>query len=360
MGRRRSMSLYTSENMARAKSLATGWGILCGGVAVATESMLGFAWCMRVSKLLLGGWAHLGAFPPKGISHRLFARIAEHILREAFAFRARPVYRRAPALLGDVSHAVDCHKLQVVRDCQKPLYFPPLLRHLHGRRDELDAHAELRGGEPDVLDGGAHPEDRVEPGEFAGAVLRLVQKDREDQGGAGHQLPVVLGEGLWYPESVHHRLAGVAEDLAPERPHHRGELVDVDAVPAAVHLLLGEAEVRPVALPEGALLHQAAHGLAADARHLIDDVPVVCQDEAPRLAVEVRRRHRRHLDQEALVLLAYRIRQERTVGGPAPLDDLEKLQTSPPELPARPPGSIALILPRLRADLTGAERDQAR
>jgi hypothetical protein len=108
------MSLYTSENMARAKSLATGWGILCGGVAVATESMLGFAWCMRVSKLLLGGWAHLGAVPPKGISHRLFARIAEHILREAFALRARPVYRRAPALLGDVAQAVDRHKLQVV------------------------------------------------------------------------------------------------------------------------------------------------------------------------------------------------------------------------------------------------------
>src|SRR4028119_2054615 len=131
MGRRRSMSLYMSENMARAKSLATGWGILCGGVAVATARMLGVAWCMRGAKPLLGGWAHLGAVPPNGISHRLFARIAEHILREAFALRARPVYRRAPALLRDVAPPVDRHQPQVVGNCQEPLYLLPLLPHLH-------------------------------------------------------------------------------------------------------------------------------------------------------------------------------------------------------------------------------------
>jgi hypothetical protein len=65
----------------------------------------------------------------------------------------------------------------------------------------------------------------------------------------------------------------------------------VDTVPAFFHLLFGEPEVRAVALPEGAFLHESAHRLAADAGYLLYDPLVLYEDEAPRLAVEVRRRH---------------------------------------------------------------------
>src|SRR5215217_5160724 len=115
-----------------------------------------------------------------GVRLRGLAGVAEHVLREALALAARPV-DGGPALLpGYVSQPVDGHEFEVVGHPEKVLHALPVLGYLHRRGHELDAHAELGGGEPDVLDGGTHPEDGVETGELAGPVLTLVQKNGED------------------------------------------------------------------------------------------------------------------------------------------------------------------------------------
>src|SRR3712207_3713711 len=61
---------------------------------------------------------------------------------------------------------------------------------------------------------------------------------------------------------------------------------------------------------------------------LLDGVPGVDQDESPRLAVEVRRRHRGDLDQQVLVLLADRVWQKGAVGRLAFFEDLQEFHSS--------------------------------
>src|SRR4051812_40405502 len=200
---------------------------------------------------------------------------------------ARPVYGRAALLLGQVAKAVDSHELENIGYSEEVFYLLPLLGELHRRGDELDAHTEYGRGEPDVLHGRAHPEDRVEARELSGPVLGLVEEDCQKQRRSGDKLAVVLGEDFGDAEAIHNALAGVREDLTPKRFQGSGQLVDVDAVPALLHLLFRESEVRPVALPEGSLLHKSVHRLAAYAGDLLYDPPVVYEDEAPGLAVEM-------------------------------------------------------------------------
>src|SRR5215203_3069506 len=198
-----------------------------------------------------------------GVGLRVLAGVTEDVLRDTLALAARPVDSRPSLIFRDVPESVDGHQLQIVGDLQEVLEALPVLGYLHRRRDELDAHAELRRGEPDVLDGGPHPEDGVEPRELAGAVLSLVEEDRKEKWRARDELPIVLAQGLGDAEAVHHGLARVGEDLAREWLQDTGHLVEVDAIALLLHLGLRETEVGSVALPESAFFQKTRHALAA-------------------------------------------------------------------------------------------------
>src|SRR5215207_11600290 len=283
----------------------------------------------RFRRLRLGGQIR------RGVGFGILAGIAEDVLRDTLALAARPVDRRPSLPLRDVPEPVDGHQLQVIWDLQQSLQPLPVLGDLHRRRDELDAHAELRRGEPDILDGGPHPEDGVEARELAGTVLGLVQEYRKDKRRARDELPVVLAQGPGDAEAVHHGLTRLREDLAPERLEDAGHLVEVDTVALLLHLGLSETEVGPVALPERPLLQKARHALAAYPRNLIYSLAVIDEHEAPGLAVEVGRCHRGDLDEQALVLGLHRVWQKGAVRGLAPLGDLQEIQSQPPKASMR-------------------------
>src|SRR5690606_20206676 len=107
-------------------------------------------------------WPPPGSAPPR--SRRALAvglgrgiGVAEHVLRQPLAVRRAPVDRRAPLVRRQVPQAIHRHQLELLGHAQQLAQLGPCIGELHRRGDELDPHAEVDGGEPDVLDRHSEP-----------------------------------------------------------------------------------------------------------------------------------------------------------------------------------------------------------